>query len=273
MIIRTIENNFLIKFQNFCRKHFLVTLYMEIEYFSGKSSQKCFIRLQRRDTWSKLVKTVTKSSLCDHEENSKFGNLILFLIAEVIFRAAQSGTLIVISNCLQAAEQESWLFSCLKQAMCDVKPPPHCKSPSQIGGADWPSSLVEWLKNPGVDDKPSGFIMLNKANRLRHPVQLNVGKCQKKKTGRLSSLRFFSASIFVTHSSPPLITITGPSNLRYCIFVQHFWSCASDGENWVMKIAAEKIENVGSIFSAAIFITQPCTHSPSQSSQYPQNSP
>ncbi len=34
------------------------------------------------------------------------------------------------------------------------------------------------------------------------------------------------------------------------------------GENWTTKIAAKRIENVGSIFSGAILVTQPPTHSP-----------
>ncbi len=33
-------------------------------------------------------------------------------------------------------------------------------------------------------------------------------------------------------------------------------SCDCDGENWVMKIAPEKIENISLIFSAVIFVTQ-----------------
>ncbi len=41
-------------------------------------------------------------------------------------------------------------------------------------------------------------------------------------------------------------------------------SCACDGGNYMMKIAAEKMENVGSIFSVTIFVT------PSQSSQDPR---
>ncbi len=62
-----------------------------------------------------------------------------------------------------------------------------CKSPSQIGGATWPSGLVEQLKSSGVDDKPSGFIASNEADRLRHPVWLNGVKRQRK-ADRLRSL-------------------------------------------------------------------------------------
>ncbi len=65
---------------------------------------------------------------------------------------------------------------------------PHCKSPDQIGGATWPSGLVEQLKIPGVGDKLSGFIASNEADRLRHPVRLNGGKHQRK-ADRFRSLR------------------------------------------------------------------------------------
>ncbi len=92
----------------------------------------------------------------------------------------------------------------------------------------WPnrwSSLVEWLKNPGVDDTPTGFITSNEGDRLRHPVRLNVGK-RPRKGGQLRSLWFFSVSIFVSHFFPPSfphpITIAGSSNSRYCVFVRHF---------------------------------------------------
>ncbi len=69
----------------------------------------------------------------------------------------------------------------------------HCKLPGQIGGETWPRGLVEKFVNPGVDDKPSGFIASNKANRLRHPVWLNVGKCQRK-IDQLRSLLFFDSN-------------------------------------------------------------------------------
>ncbi len=71
-----------------------------------------------------------------------------------------------------------------------LKARPHCKSPSQIGGATWLNELVEQLKSTGVDDKPSGFVVSNEADRLCHPVWLNVDKCQRK-ADRLRSLRFF----------------------------------------------------------------------------------
>ncbi len=102
-----------------------------------------------------------------------------------------------------------------------IKAHPHCKSTDQIGGATWPSGMVGQLKSPGVDDKPSGFIASNRANRLRHPIRLNVGKCQRIAC-RLRSLWFFLAAIFVIHSPSP-ITIAGPSNLQYCFCVKHFW--------------------------------------------------
>ncbi len=44
-----------------------------------------------------------------------------------------------------------------------LKARPHCASHNQIGGATWPSSLVEQLKSLGVEDKPSGFIISNEA--------------------------------------------------------------------------------------------------------------
>ncbi len=64
---------------------------------------------------------------------------------------------------------------------------PCCKSPGRIGGAAWSNGLVEPLKCPRVDDKPSGFIASNEASRLRQPVWLNVGK-HKRKSGQLCSL-------------------------------------------------------------------------------------
>ncbi len=71
----------------------------------------------------------------------------------------------------------------------------------------------------------------------------------------LPTFLIFSATIFVTHSSlsqdPRRHNITNFSVLRL------------QGGNWVMKIAAEKIELTFSIFSAAIFVTP----TPSQSSQ------
>ncbi len=143
-----------------------------------------------------------------------------------------------------------------------VKPRPHCKSPGQIGGAAWPSGLVERIKNPGVDDKPSGFITWNEADWLRHPVQLNAGKCQRK-AGRLRSLRYFSVSIFVTHSSSP-----PPCNLKFSKILDEdtiSWiqgSCNCDGEKLSDKIADKKIENVSLIFLATIFITEPPTPHP-----------
>ncbi len=36
----SIENNFLIKFQNFCRKHFLITLYINIGGFVIRDNEK-----------------------------------------------------------------------------------------------------------------------------------------------------------------------------------------------------------------------------------------
>ncbi len=76
------------------------------------------------------------------------------------------------------------------------------KSPSQIGEATWPSGLVEQLKSPGVDDKPSGFIASNKGDRFHHLIWLNGGKCQRK-ADQIRSLQFFLAAIFVIHSPSP----------------------------------------------------------------------
>ncbi len=101
-----------------------------------------------------------------------------------------------------------------------VKARPHYKSPCQLGEATWPSSLVEQLKSSGVNDKPSSFIVSNEADRLRHPVRLNGGKCQRK-ANRLRHFRFVSAAIFVIHYPSPT-PITGPLNWQYCVFVKHF---------------------------------------------------
>ncbi len=98
---------------------------------------------------------------------------------------------------------------------------PHCKLPDQIDGATWPNGLVEQLKSLGVEDKPSGFITSNEADRLCHLVQLNGGKCQRK-ADQPRSLRFFFNAIFIIHSPPSTVTIAGPSNSRYCVFVNHF---------------------------------------------------
>ncbi len=60
--------------------------------------------------------------------------------------------------------------------------------------------------------------------------------------------------------------IARPTNLRYCVFFKQFWEFkilkTVDGGNWVTKITAKKMENVSSIFSVAIFVTRPPTHSP-----------
>ncbi len=100
--------------------------------------------------------------------------------------------------------------------------------------------------------------MSNKADRLRHPVRINVSKCQRK-AGQLRSLWFFRSQ-FSSLAPPPFpITIAGPSNSRYCVFVQHFWEfkikcwtktqyrkfqgpAIAMGGNWVTKIAAKKIK-------------------------------
>ncbi len=56
-----------------------------------------------------------------------------------------------------------------------------CKSPStlQVTQPNWWSGLVEQLKNPCVDDKPSSFVTLNEVDRFHHSVWLNVGKHQR----------------------------------------------------------------------------------------------
>ncbi len=121
-----------------------------------------------------------------------------------------------------------------------------------------PNQCNGLAKRPRVDDKLSGFITSNEANRLRHPVWLNVGKKQRK-AGRLHSLeglciqetgillcalclqahpsRFWLRNIFFNalptfssffgrnfhHLAPsPMVTIAGLSNSRYCILVKHF---------------------------------------------------
>ncbi len=81
----------------------------------------------------------------------------------------------------------------------------------QVAWPNWWSGLAEQLKSPGVDDKPSGFITLNEANRLCHPVWLNVGKCQRK-AGRLRYLRFFRPRFL--SSNFPQSLIPGSSNLQ-----------------------------------------------------------
>ncbi len=88
--------------------------------------------------------------------------------------------------------------------------------------------------------------MSNEADRLRHPLRLNVGKHQRK-ASRLHNLQFFS--------TPPT-----SSQLRIR------GSCNCDEGNWATKIVAEKITLTFPIFSTTIFVTQ---FSPSRS-QDPQ---
>ncbi len=92
------------------------------------------------------------------------------------------------------------VFYC--KLVCGLKARLHCKSLDQIGRATWPSSLVGQLKSPGVDDKPSSFIASNEADRLCHPVQLNVGKRQRK-ADRLRSFRFFRPQFSSSTRPPP----------------------------------------------------------------------
>ncbi len=97
----------------------------------------------------------------------------------------------------------------------------------QVPQRNWWSGLVEQLKSPDVDDKTGGFIASNEADRLCHPIQLNVGKRQRK-AAPLRNLRFL--------------------NRNFCQPLPHhnreFEGLAiAMGENWMTKIAAEKIEN------------------------------
>ncbi len=75
---------------------------------------------------------------------------------------------------------------------------PHCKLLGQISGVAWLSGLIKQLKHPRVDGKPSGFITSNEANRLRHPVWLNVSKHQRKadQLRSLEGLRMHSSYFF-----------------------------------------------------------------------------
>ncbi len=177
----------------------------------------------------------------------------------------------------------SWLYT--------LKARPHCKSPGRIGEATWPSGLVEQLKSSGVNDKPSSFIASNEADRLHHPVRLNGGKHQRI-ADWLCSLWFFLDTIFVIHTPLPFHHHNRRS-LEFAILrlrqtflkmlnSQKCWTNTQyrefEGpaivmrENWMMKIAAKKIENVDSIFSVTILVTQQPSHSPasSQSSLDPQ---
>ncbi len=172
----------------------------------------------------------------------------------------------------------------------------HCKSPGQIGGAAWSSGLVEQLKSPGVDDKPSGFIASNEADRLRHLFWLNIGKHQKK-AGRLRNIWFFWPQFSSSKRPPPRMRARTRTHTHTHTHTHHhnrefkgsviavggnwmtkimakkienkfskmldedtilriWWSCDCDGGNWVTKIAAKKIELTFPIFSAAIFVTQ-----------------
>ncbi len=138
-----------------------------------------------------------------------------------------------------------------------VKACPQYKSPDQIGGATWPSGLVGQLKSPDADDKPSGFIASNKADRLHHPVWLYVGK-RKRKADRLRSLRFFWPQFW---SSTPTLSIT-IAGLRLCqtflkiLNSQKCWTkmqyrefegpaiaMEGGGRSQKTKIVAKKIEN------------------------------
>ncbi len=143
-----------------------------------------------------------------------------------------------------------WRKSRLQE--CFPKAHPHCKLPSQIGGATWSSGLVEQLTSLGVDDKPSGIVS-NKTDHLRHPVWLNGGKLQRK--DEVSD--FFDHNFcHPLHSHP--ITIAGPwiRNIASSsnIFENFKFSKMLDkdaisiamggggrgGRNWMTKIAAEK---------------------------------
>ncbi len=58
---------------------------MEIEYFSREKLTKIFQETSEERFTPVMV---AKSSLCDHDESSKFGNSILFPILLSIFEAA-----------------------------------------------------------------------------------------------------------------------------------------------------------------------------------------
>ncbi len=96
----------------------------------------------------------------------------------------------------------------------NLKAGPQCQSPSQIGGAAWPSGLVEQLKSPGVDNKLSGFIVSNEANWLHHLVRLNVGKHQRK-PGQFRRLQFFARNF--RHLLPPPTLSQSQDPLEFAI--------------------------------------------------------
>ncbi len=105
--------------------------------------------------------------------------------------------------------------NCLRKFIFwNIKAHSHYKSPVQIGGETWPSSLVEQLRSSGVNDKPSGFIASNQTDWLHHPVWLNGGKCQRK-ADRLRRFWFFLAAIFVIHYPLPPSQSQDPTFYKY----------------------------------------------------------
>ncbi len=100
-------------------------------------------------------------------------------------------------------KEEPYQSNTLRRVHTTSRP---AKSAEQLGWAARLSNL-----------KAQAWKNVEEADRLHHPVQLNGGKRQRK-ADQLSRLLNFHHPL-----TPTPITIAGPSNSQYCIFVKHFW--------------------------------------------------